>query len=50
LLNNINRRGTTVLMATHARSIVNEMRKRVIALEQGRIVRDEKEGGYGYES
>ncbi|HHU31251.1 MAG: cell division ATP-binding protein FtsE [Zhaonellaceae bacterium] len=50
LLNDINRRGTTVLMATHARSIVNKMRKRVIALEQGRVVRDEEEGGYGYES
>ena len=31
-------------MATHARSIVNKMRKRVIALEQGRVVRDEEEG------
>jgi len=50
LLNNINIRGTTIVMATHARNIVNKMRKRVIALEHGRLVRDEAEGGYGYES
>lgn len=50
ILNEINRRGTTVVMATHARNIVNKMRKRVIALEHGRIVRDEEGGGYGYES
>lgn len=49
LLNYINRRGTTVIMATHARDIVNLMKKRVVALENGRIVRDEKRGCYGYE-
>lgn len=45
----INNRGTTVLMATHAKEIVDSMRKRVIALENGRIVRDEEKGGYGIE-
>jgi cell division transport system ATP-binding protein len=49
LLLEINRRGTTVVMATHNREIVNRMRKRVIALESGRIVRDEERGTYGYE-
>ncbi len=48
-LNDINARGTTVLMATHAKDIVNTMRKRVIALENGRISRDEQKGGYGLE-
>ncbi|MBP2033497.1 cell division transport system ATP-binding protein [Clostridium algifaecis] len=48
-INDINRAGTTVLMATHAREIVDNMRKRVIALEKGIIVRDEKRGAYGYE-
>ncbi|TFZ40383.1 cell division ATP-binding protein FtsE [Soehngenia longivitae] len=46
----INNRGTTVLMATHAKEIVNSMRKRVIALENGRIIRDEEKGGYDIES
>lgn len=46
----INNRGTTVLMATHAKEIVNNMRKRVIALENGRIIRDEEKGGYDIES
>lgn len=46
----INRRGATVLMATHARDLVNQMQKRVVALESGRIVRDEARGGYGYEA
>jgi cell division transport system ATP-binding protein len=50
LLHDINRRGTTVVMATHAREIVNDMKKRVIALEKGMIVRDEKKGVYGYEN
>lgn len=49
LLNYINRRGTTVIMATHASGIVNEMKKRVVALECGKIVRDENRGCYGYE-
>ncbi|WLR50548.1 cell division ATP-binding protein FtsE [Bacillus tianshenii] len=45
----INNRGTTVVMATHNREIVNRIRKRVIAIESGRIVRDELRGDYGYE-
>lgn len=49
LLHEINMRGTTVVMATHARSIVNRLRKRVIALENGRLVRDEERGLYRYE-
>ena len=50
LLYNINKRGTTVVMATHAKAIVNKMQKRVIAIENGRIVRDEDKGGYGYDA
>ncbi len=50
LINDINKRGTTVLIATHARDIVDNMRKRVIALENGLLVRDEAKGVYGYES
>lgn len=46
----INDRGTTILMATHNREIVNTIRKRVIAIEGGRIVRDELRGEYGYEN
>ncbi len=49
LLRQINRRGTTVVMATHDREIVNMMQQRVIALEKGVLVRDDKRGGYGYE-
>jgi cell division transport system ATP-binding protein len=49
LLNEINRRGATVIMATHAKDIVNQMHKRVVAVENGRIVRDEARGAYGYE-
>lgn len=48
-LNDINHAGTTVLMATHAKDIVDNMRKRVVALEKGIIVRDEQRGAYGYE-
>lgn len=48
-INDINHAGTTVLMATHAKDIVDNMRKRVIAIERGTIVRDEKKGAYGYE-
>ncbi|MFS3128649.1 cell division ATP-binding protein FtsE [Nocardioides sp. Bht2] len=47
LLDRINRTGTTVVMATHDAGIVNEMRKRVIELEHGRVVRDEASGIYG---
>lgn len=49
LLEEINFRGTTIIMATHNRDIVNKMRKRVIAIENGKIVRDEVRGDYGYE-
>ena len=48
-INDINHAGTTVLMATHAKDIVDTMRKRVIAIERGTIIRDEKKGAYGYE-
>jgi len=50
LLLDINRLGTTVIMATHAWDIVNSLKKRVIALDKGRLVRDDKEGVYGYEA
>lgn len=50
LLSNINKRGTTIVMATHAKEIVNLMKKRVLAMEDGKIVRDELGGGYGYET
>ncbi len=50
LLNNINKRGTTIIMATHAKEIVDQMKKRVIAIEDGVIVRDEARGVYGYEN
>ena len=48
LLDMINRAGTTVVMATHDREMVDSMRKRVIALEAGHVVRDQERGGYGY--
>lgn len=50
LLDRINRTDTTVVMATHDSSIVDQMRKRVIELDDGRIVRDEARGIYGYQS
>ena len=46
LLVDINKSGTTIVMATHAKEIVDSMKKRVIAIEGGRIVRDEKRGMY----
>jgi cell division transport system ATP-binding protein len=46
LLEQINRRGTTVLMVTHSKEIVNAMGKRVIAIRDGHLVRDEKSGMY----
>lgn len=49
VLKQINRRGTTVIMATHAKEIVDIMQQRVIALEKGRVVRDEQRGTYEYE-
>lgn len=45
----INNRGTTIVMATHAKDIVDKMQKRVIALEDGRLIRDEEKGGYSVE-
>ncbi|EHJ52631.1 cell division ATP-binding protein FtsE [Streptococcus macacae] len=48
LLERINLQGTTVFMATHNSNIVNTLRHRVVAIEDGRIVRDEEEGEYGY--
>lgn len=47
LLDRINRTGTTVVMATHDVAIVDQMRKRVIEIEEGRIVRDQARGVYG---
>ncbi|PIM65705.1 cell division ATP-binding protein FtsE, partial [Streptomyces sp. JV178] len=44
LLDRINRTGTTVVMATHDQNIVDQMRKRVIELEKGRLVRDQARG------
>ncbi|WP_392486059.1 cell division ATP-binding protein FtsE [Haloimpatiens sp. FM7315] len=49
ILQDINRAGTTILMATHAKDIVDAMKKRVIAIEKGTIARDEQRGRYGYE-
>lgn len=48
LLDEINRRGTTVVMATHAKSFVNILRKRVVTLADGRIIGDVQRGRYGY--
>ncbi len=48
LFSRINKTGTTVLVATHDREMVDSMRKRVIALENGRIIRDQDRGVYGY--
>ncbi len=48
LLNRINKTGTTVLIATHDREMVDSMRKRVIALENGKVIRDQSRGVYGY--
>ncbi len=49
LLERINKTGTTVLMATHDKEMVNNLRKRVVALEHGKIVRDQARGVYGHE-
>jgi cell division transport system ATP-binding protein len=48
LLDRINRTGTTVVMATHDAAIVDSMRRRVVELSQGRVVRDQNRGVYGY--
>jgi cell division transport system ATP-binding protein len=47
LINSINLSGTTVVMATHDRSIVDKMQRRVVELSQGQIIRDQASGGYG---
>ena len=47
VLDRINRTGTTVVMATHDAAIVDSMRKRVIELEYGKVVRDQSRGVYG---
>ncbi|MEX2459855.1 MAG: cell division ATP-binding protein FtsE [Paenibacillaceae bacterium] len=49
LLEEINFRGTTIMMATHNKEMVNTFRKRVIAIEKGMVARDELRGEYGYE-
>jgi cell division transport system ATP-binding protein len=49
LLDRINRTGTTVVMATHDAGIVDQMRKRVIELSNGAVVRDQSRGVYGYQ-
>lgn len=49
LLNKINRTGTTILVATHDREMVDNMRKRVLALEEGALIRDQQRGVYGFE-
>ena len=49
LLDRINRTGTTVLMATHDAGVVDQMRKRVIELSDGAVVRDQSRGVYGYQ-
>ena len=49
IFDRINQTGTTILMVTHDKPIVDQMMKRVIALENGRITRDESRGAYGYE-
>ena len=49
IISDINRAGTTVVMATHAKDIVDSMKKRVIAIEKGTVARDEERGKYGYE-
>jgi len=47
LLDRINRTGTTIVMATHDDEIVNQLRKRVLELDNGELVRDQMRGGYG---
>ena len=49
ILESINEQGTTIVMATHNSQIVNEKKHRVIAIENGQIVRDQEQGEYGYE-
>lgn len=46
ILNDVNLKGTTVMVATHSRELVDQLRKRTIVLRNGRIVRDDEQGGY----
>jgi cell division transport system ATP-binding protein len=50
ILNDISRAGTTIVMATHAKEIVDTMKKRVVAIEKGIVARDEQRGRYEYEN
>lgn len=50
LFNDINKRGTTVIIITHAKEIVDKMQKRVIELDRGSMVRDDERGVYGHEN
>ena len=50
ILDDINKRGTTIIVVSHAKDIVDKMKKRVIELESGSMIRDEERGGYSYES
>lgn len=50
LLVDINKKGTTMVVATHAKNFVDDMQKRVLAIENGKLVRDEEKGAYGYEA
>ena len=50
LLEKINRRGTTVIVVTHSHEIVDMMKKRVITIDRGMVIRDEEESGYRYEN
>lgn len=50
LLEDINKRGTTVVMATHAKDIVDMMQKRVVTLRRGQVIKDIQKGGYGDET
>lgn len=50
LLDDINQRGTTVVVATHAKEMVDAMQKRVVTLKKGNVIRDVKKGGYSDEA
>lgn len=50
LLEDINKRGTTIVMATHAKDIVDMMQKRVVTLRRGQVIKDIQKGGYGDET
>ncbi len=50
LLDEINKKGTTMIVATHAKNFVDDMQKRVLAIEHGKLVRDQEKGVYGYEA